>query len=151
VNFWLFSSRNIDNIEVAKERLLWGFWDKEAGEKFRRNWRAFIRLYNRIKPFDVVIFQITKSGDIHAIGIVREKYFDDQTPIWPDEREGGRVLYPWRISFSNLMFSKTPLTSLFIEIENYVDGYGIGELSEHNFKTILNEIQKKMNIELNFG
>ena len=151
MNFWLFSSRNIENIEVTKERLLWGFWDKEVGEKFRRNWRAFIRLYNRIKPFDVVIFQITKSGDIHAIGIVREKYFDDQTPIWPDEREGGRVLYPWRISFSNLMFSKTPLTSLFIEIENYVDGYGIGELSEHNFKTILNEIQKKMNIELNFG
>jgi len=151
VNFWLFSSKNIENIETAKERLLWGFWDREAGEKFRRNWRAFIRLYNRIKPFDIVVFQITKSGNIHAIGIVKEKYFDDQTPIWPDEREKGQILYPWRVSFSNLIFSKTPLTTHFIKIENYVDGYGIGELPEHDFRTMLNEMQKKMNIELNFG
>jgi hypothetical protein len=40
-------------------------------------------------------------------------------------------------------------------LENYIDGYGIGELSEQNFRTImdkiLNETLRKMNIELNFG
>lgn len=74
--FWPFSqrifSKNIENIRIAKERLLWGFWDREAGEKFKRNWRAFIRLYNRIKPFDIAVFQITISGNIHAIGVIKE-------------------------------------------------------------------------------
>jgi len=151
LNSWLFSSKNIENIEATKERLIWGFWDREAGKKFRRNWRAFIRLYNRIKPFDIVVFQIAKSGHIHAIGIVKEKYFDDQTLIWPNEKEKGQVLYPWRISFSNIIFSKTPITTHFIKVENYVDGYGIGELPEHDLRTILNEMQKRTDIELNFG
>jgi hypothetical protein len=153
--FWLFSSKNIENIRIAKERLLWGFWDREAGEKFKRNWRAFIRLYNRIKPFDIAVFQITISGNIHAIGIIKEKYFDDQTFIWPAEKEKGQVLYPWRVSFINILFSENPFTTYFIELENYIDGYGIGELSEQNFRTImdkiLNETLRKMNIELNFG
>ncbi|MEM0380514.1 MAG: hypothetical protein QXP71_04215 [Desulfurococcaceae archaeon] len=151
MGFWLFSSKNLKNIEVAKERLLWGFRDRDAGEKFRRNWRAFIRLYNRIKPFDIVVFQVAGAGSIHAIGIVKEKYFDDQTPVWPEEREKSRVLYPWRISFSGLIFSENSFTKHFIRIENYVDGYGLGELSEHEFRTILNEIQKNINIDLNFG
>ena len=151
MSFWLFSSKSLENIEVAKERLLWGFRDRDSGEKFRRNWRAFIRLYNKIKPFDIVVFQIARSGSIHAIGIVKEKYFDDQTPIWPAEREEGRILYPWRIAFGSLIYSKTPFATHFIKIENYVDGYGIGELPEHDFRTILNEIQKKTNIDLNFG
>ena len=151
MSFWLFSSKSLENIEVAKERLLWGFWDRDSGEKFRRNWRAFIRLYNRIKPFDIVVFQVARSGSIHAIGIVKEKYFDDQTPIWPAEREKGQILYPWKVSFSSLIYSKTPFATHFIKIENYVDGYGIGELPEHDFRTILNEIQKKTNIDLNFG
>ncbi len=38
---WLFSSRFIDNIKRAKERLLWGFWDREASEKTQRNWRDY--------------------------------------------------------------------------------------------------------------
>jgi hypothetical protein len=37
MNFWIFSSRNIEDIEVAKGRLLWGLWDREAGEKQRKN------------------------------------------------------------------------------------------------------------------
>jgi hypothetical protein len=34
---WLFSSTDLENIRVGYERLLWGFWDREAGEKQRRN------------------------------------------------------------------------------------------------------------------
>jgi hypothetical protein len=29
---WLVSSKDIENIKVVKEILLWGFWDREAGE-----------------------------------------------------------------------------------------------------------------------
>jgi hypothetical protein len=151
MNFWIFSSRNIENIEVAKKNLLWGFWDREAGEKQRKNWRSFIRLYNKIKPFDIVIFQIAKTGEIHAIGIVKETYYDDQTPIWPDETKQNTVLFPWRVSFCNLIFSKKPFTSHFAKIENYVDGYGIGELSEYEFRRILTEVQKQLNVDINLG
>jgi predicted RNA-binding protein len=151
MNFWIFSSRTIENIKVAKDRLLWGFWDREAGEKFRKNWRLFIRLYNKIKPFDVVVFQIAKTGNIHGIGIVKETYYDDQTPIWPNEEIEKKVLFPWKVLFCNIIFSETPFISHFVKIENYVDGYGIGELSEYEFRNILNEFQKRFPIKLNIG
>ena len=151
MNFWVFSSKTIKNIEVAKDRLLWGFWDREAGERLRKNWRSFIRLYNKIKPFDIVIFQLAKTGQIHGIGIVKETYYDDQTPIWPNEQKETKVLYPWKVSFSNIIFSKTPFTSHYVKIENYIDGYGIGELPEHDFRRILNEIQNQLTVELNMG
>jgi hypothetical protein len=35
---WLFSLTDLENIRVGYERLLWDFWDREAGEKQRRNW-----------------------------------------------------------------------------------------------------------------
>lgn len=148
---WVFSSKNIENIQVAKERLLWGFWDREAGEKQRRNWRSFIRLYNQIKPFDVAVFQIARTGEIHAIGTIKRTYYDDQTPIWPDEQNQNRVLYPWRVSLSNIIFSETPFTKHYTRIENYIDGYGIGELREHEFRRIWREVQKQANIELNIS
>jgi len=28
----------------------------------KKNWRSFIRKYNQIKPFDVAVFQIAKTG-----------------------------------------------------------------------------------------
>jgi len=149
MNFWIFSSKNIENIEVAKERLLWGFWDREAGDKQRQNWRSFIRLYNKIKPFDIVFFQIAKTGEIHAFGIVKETYYDDQTPIWPNEEK--HILFPWKVSFCSLIFSDKPFITHFVKIESYVDGYGIGELPEFEFRRILTKIQKQVNIDLNIG
>ncbi|MCW4046864.1 MAG: EVE domain-containing protein [Candidatus Bathyarchaeota archaeon] len=149
MGYWIFSSSTVQNIEIAKERLLWGFWDREAGEKQRKNWRPFIRLYNRIKPFDAVFFQIAKTGEIHAVGIVKEVYYDDQTPIWPQEQN--QVLFPWRVGFCNILFSNKPFISHFTNIANYIDGYGIGELSEHEFRRILTELQKKLNANYNLS
>jgi len=150
MNLWIFSSKSFENIEVAKERILWGFWDIEAGDKQRRNWRQFIRLYNKIKPFDIVFFQ-TVDGKIYAVGIVKETYYDDQTPIWPDEIKANKILFPWKVSFCAFIFSKEPFTTHFVKIENYVDGYGMGELPEHEFRRIMTEIQKQLNVNFNFG
>lgn len=149
MNLWIFSSKNIENIKVAKERLLWGFWDREAGDKQRQNWRSFIRLYNKIKPFDIVFLQIARTGEIHAFGIVKETYYDDQTPIWPNEQK--HILFPWKVSFCSIIFSDKPFITHFVKIESYVDGYGIGELPEFEFRRILTEIQKQVNIDLNIG
>jgi hypothetical protein len=149
MNLWIFSSKTIENIEVAEERLLWGFWDREAGEKQRQNWRSFIRLYNKIKPFDMVFFQIAGTGEIHALGIVKETFYDDQTPIWPNEQR--HVLYPWKVSLCTMIFSEKPFITHFVKIESYVDGYGIGELPEFEFRRILTETQKQVNVDLNIG
>jgi len=149
MNFWIFSSRTLQNIEVAKDRLLWGFWDREVGDKQRQNWRSFIRLYNKIKPFDTVFFQIAKTGEIHAFGIVKETYYDDQTPICPNEQK--HILFPWKVAFCSIIFSDKPFITHFVKIESYVDGYGIGELSEFEFRRILIEMQKQTNIDLNIG
>ncbi|MCC6005263.1 MAG: hypothetical protein LM590_13080 [Thermofilum sp.] len=39
----LFSSTDLENIRVGYERPPWGFWDREAGGKQRRNWRSFVK------------------------------------------------------------------------------------------------------------
>jgi len=148
VKVWLFSSRNIDNIEVAYKRLLWGFWDREAGDKQRRNWRAFIRLYNQIKPFDSATFQIAGTGEIHAIGLIKGRHYDDQTPIWPAEVKENKVLFPWRVEFSIIIFTSKPILTHFIKIENYIDGYGIGEVSHHDFNLIKEAFEEKFKLKL---
>ena len=30
---WIFASKNLENIERAFERLMWGFWDRDVGKK----------------------------------------------------------------------------------------------------------------------
>lgn len=127
-----------------------GFWDREAGVKQRRNWRRFIKLYNEIKAFDTAVIQVAGTGEIHAIGVVKETFYDDQTPIWPREFDEHRVLYPWRVSFANMLYSDSPFTVLFVKIESYVDGYGVGELPEHEFRKILADLKTKVNIEINY-
>ena len=151
MSFWLFSSNDVDNIRRGYERLVWGFWDREAGEKQRRNWRSFIRVHNRIKPFHIAIFQVARTGEVHAIGVVKETQYDDQTPIWNNEIEQNRVLYPWKVSLSAIVFSEKPFVKHFIKIENYIDGYGIGEIPEHEFRKILDDVKSKLNVDLNLG
>jgi hypothetical protein len=143
---WLFSSTDLENIKVGYERLLWGYWDREAGEKQRRNWRPFIRAYSRIKTFDFAVIQIAKTGEIHAFGIVRETFYDDQTLVWPIEFEQGKVLYLWRVSFSFMLLSEEPILRRFIKIQDYIDGYGLGELSPVDLHDIHTKASKKFKL-----
>jgi len=99
---WVFVSKNRENICRAYEESVWGFWDKDVARsrrsKLARNWRSFLRLYNSISGGDLAFLQTAGSGDIHAVGVVRERFYDDQTPIWDQEIEERRALYPWRVS-----------------------------------------------------
>jgi len=150
---WIFSSKNRENIRKAYERLVWGFWDRDLAKseesKLVKNWRHFLRLYNNIATGDLVFFQIAKTGEIHAMGIVKDKYYDDQTLIWDSELERNTVLFPWRVFFYIVIYSEEPFTRYFIDLKNYVDGYGIGEVPLHEAKSILNEIEKKTHINMN--
>jgi hypothetical protein len=42
-------------------------------------------------------------------------------------------------------------SSSLAKIENYVDGYGVGELSEYEFRRILTEVQEQLNVDINLG
>jgi len=153
VRCWVFSSRNKGNIRRAWERLLWGFWDRDLargrGSKLARNWRHFLRLYNSISSGDLVFFQVARTGEIHALGIVRGKHYDDQTPIWDLEVKEKRVLFPWRVSFYIILYSEEPFARLFIELRNYVDGYGIGEVPHHEAERILSELGGEHHLSVN--
>ncbi len=143
MTIWIFSSKNLDHIRTAYERLIWGFWDRDAGKKQRKNWRSFIRAYNNIKPHDIAVFQIAGNGHIHAIGVIKDRFYDDQTPIWQEEIKEKKVLFPWRVRFTLMIFSEEPITTHYVHIENYIDGYGIGEIRAHEIQSILRELHNK--------
>uniref|UniRef100_A0A7J3Z8R9 Uncharacterized protein n=1 Tax=Ignisphaera aggregans TaxID=334771 RepID=A0A7J3Z8R9_9CREN len=84
-----------------------------------------------------------------AKGVVKDKYYDDQTPIWDVELKKRTVVFPWRVSFYIVIYLEEPFTRIFTELKNYVDGYGIGEISPHEARAILSEIEKKTHININ--
>jgi len=151
MTYWIFSSNNLENIETGCKHLLWGFFDpdyisedrEKLKDKLKKNWRNFLGKYNQIKPFDIAVFQIAKTGEIHAIGVIKERYFDDQTPIWDIELKLKRVIFPWRVSFSAMIFSGEPVVKKFVKIQDYIDGYGLGVLEPHEFNFILKAFQEK--------
>jgi len=155
VKCWIFSSKNKENIRRASERLLWGFWDRDLARskesKLVKNWRQFLRLYNSIFNGDLVFFQIARTGEIHALGIVKDKHYDDQTPIWDLEFKNNRVLFPWGVSFYTIIYSEEPFAYHFTEIRNYIDGYGVGAIPYHEAKQLLNEFEKKYHLNVNIS
>jgi len=150
--YWVFASKNKENIKTASERLLWGFWgiwgslnkSNKKKSKLAKNWRDFLRNYNKISAGDVVFFQLARSGDIHAVGLVKDRFYDDETPVWPEEVNKGKVLFPWRVSFYIIMYSEEPLGTYFTHLEKYVDGYGIGEAPRHEAETVLKRLKEKL-------
>jgi len=167
-NLWLFASNSLENIEEAYKNLLWGFWDKDlldTGRKkttsiseieetnfmvnLTRHWRNFLRCFNEIKPFDIAVLQIAKSYEIHALGVVKRTYYDDETPIWSREFESGKILFPWRVKFSIILYSKEPFLKHATPLETYIGGYGLSELPDHDFRQIVRAITNQTKIHIN--
>jgi hypothetical protein len=102
LRYWLFFSKSLENVETAVKHLPWGFLSKdrikEKNEKTaEEKWEEFLGYYNNIRPLDIVFFRVQNSERkfyIHAIGIVRDKYYDDLTLIWSNEKKYRAVLYP---------------------------------------------------------
>jgi len=73
---WVFTSRSKEDIRRAYEGPVWGFWDRDAvgsrRSRLARNWRSFLFLK---------LCNSMSSRDINVVGIVRERLYDDQTPI----------------------------------------------------------------------
>lgn len=153
-NYWVLSSYSLDHIQRAYERLMWGFTDPTIKEedKYLKNWRDFIKLYNKISLGDVMIFQLFQERKfyIHGLSVVQEKFYDDETPIWDDEIKYGRVLYPWRIRFGLMLYSERPIVELAIPTHEYVVGYGIGKLMRADLETIIQNLEKATGLKVKF-
>lgn len=104
--------------------------------------------YQRIKPFDCAIFQIAKTGELHAVGVVRETFYDDQTPIWPEEIQTKRVQWPWRVSFCFMLFSEEPIMTRFIKSGDYIDKYGLGTVAAQDLGDLFMAVEKKSSLKI---
>jgi len=80
-------------------------------------------LGNIIKINDVIIFYVKKKecrvSDYAACFVgaykVISDWFKGREPLWPDEREAGRVLYPYRVRLRLIKDGK-------VKVEGLVDG-----------------------------
>ena len=152
-NYWVLSSYSIENIRRAHERLMWGFTDPTImqEDKYSKNWRDFIKWYNNILPGDIMAFQLFKERRyfIHGLSIVREKFYDDETPIWNNEKDR-QVLYPWKVRFSLMLYSESAITELAIPTHEYTAGYGIGKLSRGDLELIIQNLEKATGLQVKF-
>jgi len=153
-DYWVISSYSLDNIRRAHERLMWGFSDPtiKKEDKYTKNWRDFIKSYNKISSGDIMAFQLFQERRyyIHGLGVVQEKFYDDETPIWDDEIKQGRTIYPWKIRFGLMLYSESPMTELAIPAHEYVTGYGIGKLPRGDVETIIQSLEKGTGLKVKF-
>jgi len=153
-SYWVLSSYSLDNIRRAHERLMWGFTDPtiKKEEKYVKNWRDFIKSYNKISLGDIMTFQLFKEKRyyIHGLSVVQEKFYDDETLIWDDEVKYGHVIYPWRVRFGLMLYSESPILELAVPTHEYVAGYGIGKLSRGDLETIIQSLEKSTSLKVKF-
>jgi hypothetical protein len=134
--------------------MLWGFPDRKRSknERYSRNWKDFVKWYNRISTGDIVVFQLYKPRYlIHAIGVVKDRHYDDETPVFREEDDSGDVIYPWRITFSLMIFSPEPIVELAVPTEDYLRGYGLGKLSRPDFDVILGGLRDEVGLRMKVG
>ncbi|MEM2901379.1 MAG: hypothetical protein QXO32_01405 [Candidatus Bathyarchaeia archaeon] len=59
----------------------------------------------------------------------------------------GLVLYPWRIELAFMAFSKGFIQKRYIQIADYVNGYGIGEFPQHELTALPSTVEFEIGVE----
>jgi predicted RNA-binding protein len=81
-SYWTLSG-TLENWKVALEKGVWGVSEKARG------------LWAKVQPGDVVAFYATGAGII-GYGVIEGK-FESSEPLWPREKEEGKVIWPYRL------------------------------------------------------
>jgi len=171
VNYWLFSSYTLDHIRTAYDRLIWGFTDPKIkkAEKYEENWSRFKKFYDMISVGDIAVFQyiwqsrrekkarlafapeefVEERHYIHGLGVAQNTFHDDQNQTWRDEIKQGHVKYPWRVNFSVMLYSESPITEF--TAQEYITGYGIGKLAKMDVETIVESLGKRTTLKVKFS
>jgi hypothetical protein len=100
-----------ENYLTALRSSTWGFKDDP---KLLSQWR-------KLQPGDVIFFHSSQaesrflpakelSSRVVGFGVVGHNFFTGTTPLWIEEFEAGRVIYPHRFHFSEIyLFADIPL------------------------------------------
>jgi hypothetical protein len=101
-----------ENYLTALKSSTWGFRDNP---KLLSQWK-------KLQPGDVIFFHSSQSESrflpakelssrVVGFGVVGNHFFTGTTPLWIEEFEEGRVIYPHRFHFSEIyLFADIPLT-----------------------------------------
>ena len=116
---WTLSG-TLENWMVAVEKGVWGVSEKAKA------------LWEKVQPGDRVVFYAVKAGVI-GYGVVEGK-FVSQEPLWPRERQEGRVIWPYRLKIRvERVFEKPrPRPS------GMLVAFAINKLSEEAYSEIAN-------------
>jgi predicted RNA-binding protein len=95
------------------------------------------RVYELVKPGDVLVFYVAKKGSRNLGGMIVGVYrtasawFRDEKPLWPDEVREGRMKYPWRVRVEPVKLGTVSFTELipklsFIGNKDRANAYLVG-------------------------
>lgn len=99
-----------ENYLTALRSSTWGFKDDP---RLKKHW-------DKLQPGDIVFFHSSKSESrflkkselqsrVIGFGVVSNSFFEDKQPLWIEEFEQKRVIYPWRFHFSEIyLFADIP-------------------------------------------
>ena len=99
-----------ENYLTALRTSTWGFKDDP---KLRSQW-------SKLQPGDIIFFHSSKSDSrflkfaelaskVVGFGVVGNNFFEGKDPLWIEEFEAQRVIYPWRFHLSEIyLFADIP-------------------------------------------
>ena len=99
-----------ENYLTALRSSTWGFKDDP---KLKSQW-------TKLQPGDIIFFHSSQSGSrflkkkelsskVVGFGVVGNNFFEGKEPLWIEEFEEKRVIYPWRFHFSEIyLFAEIP-------------------------------------------
>jgi hypothetical protein len=87
-----------------------------------------------VQPGDIVVFYATGEGVI-GYGVVEGK-FEGGEPLLPEEREVGKVIWPYRLKFRVVESFKRPRP----RPKNLLVALAINKLEEETFRELLGRL-----------
>ncbi|MCD6465914.1 hypothetical protein J7L27_06075 [Candidatus Bathyarchaeota archaeon] len=151
-SFWMFFSTSAEDIDIAFQNRIWGFWHKDLvregslREKLVRTWKQFLKAYSQMKPLDLAFFQTKLRGSLCVVGlaVLGEKFYDDQTIIFTWEKNAKRVLFPFRIKLNFGMYSLSePIIEKSLPTHEWIEGQGIGRLEPSDILPLVSSLEKR--------
>jgi len=116
-SYWTLSG-TLENWRVALEKGVWGVSERAKG------------LWAKVQPGDIAAFYAAGAGVI-GYGTVEGK-FESSEPLWPKEKEEGKVIWPYRLKIKVEKVFEKPKP----RPKNMLVAFAINKLSEEVFNEL---------------
>ncbi|MEM3944041.1 MAG: EVE domain-containing protein [Thermofilaceae archaeon] len=111
-------SGSFENWRIALEKGVWGVSENAKG------------LWNKVQRGDKAVFYAVKTGVI-GYGTVEDKFVSEE-PLWPEEKQKGRALWPYRLKIRVEKVFENPKP----RPKGMLVAFAINKLSEELFKEL---------------